>query len=91
MVKRRVLVAIVVMAVIAVDAMGASDPASSGLRYFRENVRHGITTFQDADITAALSPTRGFTSSPATKTRLFGAAPLSCSTSARGERSRWEG
>jgi hypothetical protein len=37
-----------------VDAMGASDPNSRGLRYFRENVRHGITTFQDADITAAL-------------------------------------
>ncbi|MGE3768196.1 MAG: hypothetical protein AB7L94_38450 [Kofleriaceae bacterium] len=37
-----------------VDAMNSSDATSNGLRYFRENVRHGITTFQDADITSRL-------------------------------------
>lgn len=37
-----------------IDAMGVGDPSSKGLRYFRENVRHGIATFQDTDIATAL-------------------------------------
>lgn len=37
-----------------VVAMNADDARSKGLRYFRENTRHGITTFQDAEIAAEL-------------------------------------